>query len=343
MLLSEFKYYLPKALIAQEPLPKRDESQMLIINRRSQTLKQATFNNIIRFIHEGDVLVLNDTRVLPARLMANRETGAQLEVLLLKEQNPGIWEILVKPGKRAHLGDNLIFAGGKFCAEILDRTSVGGRLIRFNTPNIKQLIYKYGQMPLPHYIKKKLKVPIRYQTVYAKHNGAVAAPTAGLHFTRSLLNKLSSKGAKIVYITLHCGLATFRPVKTPDIRNHHMEAESYSIDLKAARTINQAKVLGRRIIAVGTTTVRALEAAAFKNQKGIYQVKAQQGQARLYIYPGYKFKIIDLLLTNFHLPDSTNLILVSAFAGIEFVRQAYQYAIKKRFRFYSFGDATLII
>lgn len=342
MQLSDFKYHLPEGLIAQEPGAKRDESRLLVLNRKNKTLKELVFKEITRFIDAGDVFVLNDTKVLPARLTARRQTGAQLEVLLLKEREAGSWEVLVKPGKRAHLGDNLIFAKGEFTAEVLSRTSAGGRLIKFNPPNIKKLIDQYGQMPLPHYIKQKLRTPNRYQTVYAKHKGAVAAPTAGFHFTRSLLKKLSAKGAGIVYITLHCGLATFRPVKTPDIRNHPMEEESYKIGTKTARIINQAKASGRRVIAVGTTVVRALEAAAFKNKKGVYQVKAQRGETRLYIYPEYKFRIIDSLLTNFHLPDSTNLILLNAFAGMKLARQAYDYAVRKRFRFYSFGDAMLV-
>ncbi|MFC1592829.1 tRNA preQ1(34) S-adenosylmethionine ribosyltransferase-isomerase QueA [Candidatus Omnitrophota bacterium] len=343
MQLSEFKYNLPKELIAQEPIAKRDTSSLLIVDRKQQSLKQEVFKDITRYIRKGDIVVLNDTRVLAARLLARRKSGAQLEVLLLKEIQPQTWEVLVKPGKRAHLGDNLIFGDGSISAAVLDRTPAGGRLIKFNSPSVKKLINKYGQMPLPHYIKKELKIPGRYQTIYAKHEGAVAAPTAGFHFTRSVLGKLSLKGARVVYVTLHCGLATFRPVKTTDIRNHPMESEAYEISPQAARAINQAKVEGRRVIAVGTTVVRVLESAAFNNQKGVYQIKPQQTQTRLYIYPGYSFKIVDAFLTNFHLPDSTNLILVSAFAGMQFVRRAYQYAIDKRFRFYSFGDAMLVV
>ncbi|MFH1578191.1 MAG: tRNA preQ1(34) S-adenosylmethionine ribosyltransferase-isomerase QueA [Candidatus Omnitrophota bacterium] len=342
MRLSEFAYDLPKELIAQHPIPRRDQSRLLVLNRKTKSLKECTFKDIKDFVRQGDVFVLNDTRVLPARLIARRSTGAQIEILLLKEKTPGAWEVLVKPGKKARVGESINFAGGKFSAEILERTPIGGRLIKFKPLNIKRLINQYGQMPLPNYIKQELKNPDRYQTIYAKNEGAVAAPTAGLHFTRKVLKQLIIKGAKIVYVTLHCGLGTFRPVKTVDIRDHRMEPESYSIDSKAAAVINQAKAKGKRIIAVGTTAVRVLETAAFKNPKGAFRIKAEQGETRLYIYPGYKFKIISALLTNFHLPDSTNSILVSTFAGIKFVRRAYQHAINKRFRFYSFGDAMLI-
>jgi S-adenosylmethionine:tRNA ribosyltransferase-isomerase len=342
MKLSEFHYYLPEELIAQEPISRRDECRLLVLNRRGKSLKEAIFKEITKFINKGDMIILNDTRVLPARLNAKRNTGGQLEVLLLKERGSGVWEVLVKPGKRARPGESILFAEGRFCAEILEKTPAGGRLIKFIPPDIRKLINNHGQMPLPHYIKKELEVPDYYQTVYAKKEGAVAAPTAGLHFTKTLLKQLTSQGAEIVYITLHCGLATFRPVKSPDIREHQMETESFQIDSQSARKINQAKLQGRRIIAVGTTVARAVETAAFRSQKGVYQVRARQGETNLYIYPGYEFKIINTLLTNFHLPCSTNLILVCAFAGIKFIRSAYQYAMKRRFRFYSLGDAMLI-
>ena len=343
MKLAEFEYSLPEELIAQEPASHRDGCRLLILNRRDKHLKEAIFKDIVKFVNRGDVFILNDTRVLPARLIAKKKTGGQLEILLLKEEEPGTWEVLVKPGKKAGLGQSILFAENRFRAEILERTPAGGRLIRFSPPDIRGLINQYGRTPLPHYIKKELKVPDDYQTVYAKKEGAVAAPTAGLHFTKGLLDQLISCGVEIVYITLHCGLATFRPVKTADIREHEMQTEFYQIGSQAARIINQAKIQGRRIVAVGTTVARAVETAVFRSQEDIYQVRAKQGQTRLYIYPGYKFKIIDLLLTNFHLPHSTNLILVSAFAGIESIRQAYEYAIQKRFRFYSFGDAMLVV
>jgi S-adenosylmethionine:tRNA ribosyltransferase-isomerase len=362
MKLAQFDYCLPEELIAQQPVPRRDESRLLILNRKDNSLKEAIFKDIIKFINKGDVFVLNDTRVLPARLNARKKTGGRIEVLLLKEQEPGIWEVLVKPGKKAHPGENILFAEGRFCAEILKRTTAGGRLVRFTpTPfgeqsssktekvwgcsplDIRGLIKQYGKVPLPHYIKKELKVPEYYQTVYAEKEGAVAAPTAGLHFTKELLSQLVSCGVKIVFVTLHCGLGTFRPVKAQDIREHQMEAELYEIDAVASRIINQAKRRGNRIFAVGTTTARALETEGFRDKDDIYQVKANKSETSFYIYPGYRFKIIDALLTNFHLPCSTNLILVSAFAGIKFIRYAYQYAIKKQFRFYSFGDAMLVV
>ena len=361
MNLSEFDYFLPEEFIAQEPMSRRDECRLLLLNRREKTQEEAIFKDIAEFISKDDLLILNNTRVLPARLSAKRKTGGQLEILLLKKKEPDTWEVLVKPGKRARIGETIIFAEGKFYAEILSRTSAGGRLIKFVpapldqqgqakiqkapgfTPRIiRRLIKKHGKMPLPHYIKRELRIPGYYQTIYAEKEGAVAAPTAGLHFTKRLLNRLISRGVEVVYITLHCGLATFRPVKTPDIQEHHMETESYEIDSQAAGIINQAKRNKRRIIAVGTTVVRALETAAFRKKGEFYQIRPEQAESDLYIYPGYKFKIIDGLLTNFHLPHSTNLIMVSAFAGIELTRAAYQYAIKKKFRFYSFGDAMLI-
>ena len=343
MNLAEFNYHLPQELIAQEPLSRRDQCRLLILDRQHKSLKETVFKDIVKLFNKGDLFILNDTRVLPARLTAKRNSGGRLEVLLLKEKEPGIWEILVRPGKKARLSENIIFADGRFSAQILEKTSAGGRLIRFNPPDIKGLINQYGKMPLPHYIKKELKRPNYYQTVYAKKEGAVAAPTAGLHFTNRLITQLISLGVKIAYITLHCGLATFRPVKTEDIRNHPMETEFYQINYDACRMINQAKLLGKKIVAVGTTVARAVETAGFRNQNGIYQVRAKHGETQLYIYPGYKFKIIDALLTNFHLPCSTNLILVSAFTGIEFIRKAYQFAIKRGLRFYSFGDAMLVV
>jgi len=343
MKLSEFDYCLPRELIAQEPLASRDECRLLVLNRKDKSFKEVIFKDIVKFLNKGDLLLLNNTRVLPARLIAKRKTGGQLEVLLLKQKQRGIWEVLVKPGKKALPGESIFFAGDGFRAEILERTPAGGRLIRFYPKDIKRLINQYGKMPLPPYIKKELNQADYYQTIYAKKQGAVAAPTAGLHFTKGLLDKLISFGVKIAYITLHCGLATFRPVKTQDIREHKMEAEFYKIDSRAARIINQARAQKRRIIAVGTTVVRAVETATFKNRQGYYQVKPQQGQTHCYIYPGYKFKIIDAFLTNFHLPHSTNLILACAFAGTGFIREAYQYAINRKFRFYSFGDAMLVV
>ncbi len=342
MKLSEFDYCLPKEYIAQEPLIPRDECRLLILSRKDMRLRECVFKHIIHFLQEGDLLVLNDTRVLPARLVARRSTGGRLEILLLRQIEPALWEALISPGRKARVGEDILFAEGRLHAEILERTPEGGRLIKFSQPNIQRLIHKYGKMPLPHYIKKELKIPDYYQTVYAKQEGAIASPTAGLHFTRTLLRRLASIGVEIIYITLHCGLATFRPVKSIDIREHRMPTEYFQINPRAARKINKARVAGRRIVAVGTTVARAIETASYEEADNIYLVRAQEGYTNLYICPGYRFRIVNALLTNFHLPRSTNLILVSAFAGIDFIRSAYKYAIEKRFRFYSFGDAMLI-
>jgi S-adenosylmethionine:tRNA ribosyltransferase-isomerase len=342
--LSEFDYPLPKELIAQEPKQRRDESRLLVLNRKRRSLEEAIFKDIVNFTREGDVLVLNNTKVIPARLLGKRETGGKVEVLLLKEKEKGLWKVLVKPGKKAKIGETISFGEGKFRGEILKETENGGeRVIRFNPPDIGELINNYGQMPLPPYIKKEIDSPNRYQTVYAEKEGAIAAPTAGFHFTGRLLKELTSRGVELVYITLHCGIATFRPVKTQDIKEHRMEAEFYEVAPETAETINRAKLQKRRIIAVGTTVVRTLETVGFINGEGIPQVRAKTDESKLYIYPGYEFKIIDSLITNFHLPCSTNLILVCAFAGRENIFKAYQYAIDKRFRFYSFGDAMLIL
>ncbi|MGD9014743.1 MAG: tRNA preQ1(34) S-adenosylmethionine ribosyltransferase-isomerase QueA [Candidatus Omnitrophota bacterium] len=343
MKLSQFDFSLPKELIAQEPIFPRDQSRLLVLERKTKNLQEAIFKEISKFINKNDLLILNNTRVLPARLTAQRKSGGRLEILLLQEKGPGSWEVLVRPGKKACLGEKIFFADGRFSALIQDKTPFGGRLVRFNPPDIRILINQYGKMPIPQYIKKELANPDYYQTVYAHKEGAVAAPTAGFHFTKRLLDELISCRVEIAYITLHCGLATFRPIKTADVRNHKMEAEFYEIDAQAAEMINKAKAMGKRIIAVGTTTARAIEAAATGNPEGNFTIEPKKEQTNLYIYPGYRFKTVDALLTNFHLPHSTNLIMVCAFAGTDFVRQAYQYAIKKRFRFYSFGDATLII
>ncbi len=341
--LSELDYSLPKELIAQEPKDKRDESRLLVLDRKDKSFKEAIFKDIVNFIREGDVLVLNNTKVIPARLFGRRLTGGKVEVLLLKEKEKGLWEVLVKPGKKAGVGEIVSFGEGEFKGEILEKTESGGCLIRFDPPDTRKLINEQGKIPLPPYIKKEIGNPDSYQTVYARKEGAIAAPTAGLHFTGRLLKELTSRGVKIVYITLHCGLGTFRSVNAQDVKEHRMEAEFYEVGLEAAKTINQAKLQKRRIIAVGTTVVRTLETVGFINGEGISQVMAKVGESKLYIYPGYNFKIVDSLITNFHLPRSTNLILVISFAGKEFIFKAYQYAIDKRFRFYSFGDAMLII
>lgn len=343
MRLLEFDYNLPRELIAQAPLTKRDSSRLLILNRKDKSFQESIFKEITGFFDAGDILVLNNTKVLPARLFACRESGGKAEVLLLNEQSAGIWEALVKPGRKIRPQDKLLFTQAGFAAEVLEKTASGTRLLKFKPARIKKLLYDHGAIPLPHYIKTIPKNPGRYQTVYAKKYGAVAAPTAGLHFTRQLLERLACRGIKITYITLHCGLATFRPVKAEDIRNHPMPAESFEIGARAAGIINKAKAARKRIFAAGTTVARALEAAAEKNSKGFYGISPKNGLTSLYIYPGHKFRVVDALLTNFHLPKSTNLILVSAFAGRGFIRSAYQYAIKRDFRFYSFGDAMLVV
>ena len=343
MKTAEFEYYLPQELIAQEPIETRDSSNLLILNRKDKSLKEVIFREIGNLIEEGDVLVLNDTRVIKARLIGKRRTGGRVEFLLLREKGEGVWESMANPLRRIKINEDISFAEGKFSGKVLEKTEGGTCFIGFNPPGIRNLINDYGKIPLPHYIKKEIKDPERYQTVYAEKDGAIAAPTAGLHFTNELLRELSLKGVKITYISLHCGPATFKPVKTEDIIGHRMSPELYEVPLETAEIINNAKRMKKNIFAVGTTAVKALETAGFWDEEGTPQVRHQKGESGLYIYPGYKFKIVDALLTNFHLPRSTNLILVSAFAGVDFIHQAYQYAIEKRFRFYSFGDAMLII
>ena len=340
--LSEFNYSLPKELIAQQPLKERDKSRLLILNRRDKSLREANFKDIIIFLREGDVLVLNDTKVIPARFFARRKTGAKLEVLLLKEKKEALWEALIRPARRLKIGEFILLGEDKFQVQVLERTEKGTYLVRFPSLCVRELLEKYGKIPLPLYIRKEID-PCRYQTIYAKKEGAVASPTAGLHFTKELLKEIALKGIEIVYVTLHCGLATFRPLKTENIEEHKMDTEFYEIKKEAAWVINKAKKEKRRIIAVGTTVVRTLEAASFINKEGVWGVIPKTEETDLYIYPGYKFKIINCLITNFHLPSSTNLILISAFAGIKFIRQAYKYAIERKFRFYSFGDAMLIL
>ncbi|MBI2446959.1 MAG: tRNA preQ1(34) S-adenosylmethionine ribosyltransferase-isomerase QueA [Candidatus Omnitrophica bacterium] len=342
MKVSEFEYHLPQELIAQEPIETRDSSNLLILDRKDKSLKEVIFKEIANFIEEGDVLVLNDTRVIKARLIGKRRTGGRVELLLLREKGEGVWESMANPLKKIRLNEDIYFAEGKFSGKVIEKTEVGTCLIGFNPPGIRNLIIEYGKIPLPHYIKKDINDPERYQTVYAEKDGAIAAPTAGLHFTNELLRELSLKGVKIAYISLHCGPATFKPVIHEDIREHKMAPELYEVPLETAEIINNAKRMKKKIFAVGTTAVKALETAGFIDEESIPQVRHNKSESGLYIYPGYKFKIIDALLTNFHLPRSTNLILVSAFAGVDFIHQAYQYAIEKRFRFYSFGDAMLI-
>lgn len=337
----QYDFQIPKDLIAQEPASPRDSCRLLVLDRENSSLKVRVFKDIVDYLKEGDVLILNNTKVIKAKLFARRSSGAKLEILLLGEKKKGVWEVLVKPGKRARTGEIINFEGGDCKARIISKTSSGSRILDFRPLDVDQFISKTGAVPLPPYIKKEIQDPDDYQTVYAKCKGAVAAPTAGLHFTPELIRRIEKKGVKILYITLHCSLATFRPVKCEDIRNHQIESEMVEVSSLVAKIINKAKKNQQRIIAVGTTTIRSLESAASLGKGPL--VKAFSGSTNLYITPGYKFKIVDALITNFHTPASTNLILVSAFAEPSQIQQSYIYAKDKEFRFYSFGDAMLII
>lgn len=337
---SDFYFDLPGELIAQDPLEDRSSSRLLILNKNTGETKHEVFRNIIDYLHPGDCLVLNDTRVLPARLLGVKsDTGASVEVLLLKRTGADVWETLVKPGKKLRPGAHLTFGDGLLKAEVLDVAEEGSRRIRFYYEGIfEEVLDQLGEMPLPPYITHKLKDKNRYQTVYAKYDGSAAAPTAGLHFTRQLLAQIEAKGVKLAYVTLHVGLGTFRPVKAEHILEHHMHAEYYQITAKAAETINQAKKDGHRVICVGTTSCRTIESAADENG----MLTECCGDTDIFIYPGYQFKVSDCLITNFHLPKSTLLMLVSALAGRENVLRAYEEAVKERYRFFSFGDCMFI-
>lgn len=339
--LEDFSYELPEELIAQTPLDQRDESRLLVLNRETGTLEHRSFRDLPTYLKPGDVLVLNDTRVLPARLYGRRlETEGKVEVLLLRELADGQWETLVKPGRRCPEGQVLVFGGEKLIGRVLRRTPEGGRVISFNRTgdDFLTILSQIGQMPLPPYIHTELKDQNRYQTVYARHIGSAAAPTAGLHFTPELLDKIKQGGTEILYITLHVGLGTFRPVREEVIEKHHMHEEFFHVSPEVAARINAAKAEGQRVVAVGTTVVRTLESAGASGH-------LQPGAAwtRLFIYPGFQFRIVDGMVTNFHLPKSTLLMLVSALAGRENILRAYQAAVQERYRFFSFGDAMLII
>jgi S-adenosylmethionine:tRNA ribosyltransferase-isomerase len=338
--LKEFYYYLPKELIAQEPLKDRAKSRLLVLDRETGHIEHRIFEDIVDYLNPGDCLVLNDTRVIPARLIGSRQdTGGKIEFVLLKKTGINIWEVLVKPGKRAKIGSEFVFGDGRLKAKVLGYTDAGGRVVEFFYEGIfEQVLDELGQMPVPPYIKKKLKDRERYQTVYAREPGSAAAPTAGLHFTKELLEKIRQKRVRIVFITLHVGLGTFRPVNVQKIEEHRMHEEYYEVSPETAEIINNTKENGHRIIAVGTTSTRTLETVG----SGDGRVKPQSGWSGIFIYPGYKFKVIDGLITNFHLPESTLIMLVSAFAGKDKVFKAYEEAIKKRYRFYSFGDAMFI-
>lgn len=341
MKTADFDYDLPQELIAQDPLEQRDSSRLLILDKETGERTHKIFHDIIDYLHEGDCLVINNTKVIPARLIGEREgTGGKVEVLLLKRRSDNVWETLVKPGKKARPGMRLSFGGGLLHAEVQEVVDEGNRLIRFEYEGIfEEILDQLGQMPLPPYITHQLKDKNRYQTVYAKYEGSAAAPTAGLHFTEELLDQIQEKGVKIARVTLHVGLGTFRPVKVEDVTEHHMHTEFYHVSEKAADIINETKKQGGRVICVGTTSCRTIESAA--DDQGI--VHATEGDTDIFIYPGYQFKVLDCLITNFHLPESTLLMLVSALAGKENIMAAYREAVEMRYRFFSFGDAMLIL
>jgi S-adenosylmethionine:tRNA ribosyltransferase-isomerase len=337
---SEFYYELPKELIAQEPISERSSSRLLVLDRKRGGIEHSVFSDIGNYLKKGDCLVLNDTRVIPARLLGSKEgTGGKVEFVLLKEIGGDIWEVILKPGKRAKPGAKFIFGNGELRAEIVETVEGGNRLVRFEYEGVfQQILDKIGIMPLPPYITKRLDDPERYQTVYSKYRGSAAAPTAGLHFTNELLDELRLQGISIAYLTLHVGLGTFRPVKSENIEEHIMHSEFYNLDEAAARMINDTKANGGRIIAVGTTSCRVLETVSSDDGS----IRPASGWTDIFIYPGYRFKITDALITNFHLPESTLIMLVSAFAGREAILEAYRTAVEKRYRFFSFGDAMLI-
>lgn len=340
MKTADFDYDLPQELIAQDPLEQRDSSRLLILDKETGERTHKIFHDIIDYLHEGDCLVINNTKVIPARLIGEREgTGGKVEVLLLKRRSDNVWETLVKPGKKARPGMRLSFGGGLLHAEVQEVVDEGNRLIRFEYEGIfEEILDQLGQMPLPPYITHQLKDKNRYQTVYAKYEGSAAAPTAGLHFTEELLEQIQTKGVKIARVTLHVGLGTFRPVKVEDVTEHHMHTEFYHVSEEAADIINETKKQGGRVICVGTTSCRTIESAA--DDQGI--VHATEGDTDIFIYPGYQFKVLDCLITNFHLPESTLLMLVSALAGKENIMAAYREAVEMRYRFFSFGDAMFI-
>ncbi len=341
MKTSDFYYDLPQELIAQDPLEERSSSRLLVLDRKTGEREHRVFREIVDFLHPGDCLVVNNTKVIPARLMGVKEgTGAGIEVLLLKRCEDNVWETLVKPGKKARPGVRISFGEGLLTGEVLEVVEEGNRRIRFTYEGIfEEILDRLGQMPLPPYITHQLKDKNRYQTVYARHEGSAAAPTAGLHFTPELLEAIKEKGVKLAHVTLHVGLGTFRPVKVEDVAKHHMHSEFYMIEEEQARLINETKGAGGRVICVGTTSCRTLESAA--DEKGV--LHAGSGWTDIFIYPGYGFKLMDALITNFHLPESTLLMLVSAFSGKEQVMAAYEEAVKERYRFFSFGDAMFVI
>ena len=336
----DFYFDLPEELIAQDPLEDRSGSRLLVLDKETGETEHHIFREIVNYLNPGDCLVINDTKVIPARLIGEKEgTGAKVEVLLLKRKENDIWETLVKPGRKMKPGARLAFGNGLLKAEVIGVVEEGNRLIRFEYEGIfEEILDQLGQMPLPPYITHQLEDKNRYQTVYAKHSGSAAAPTAGLHFTPELLDEIKEKGVEIAHVTLHVGLGTFRPVKVENIQEHHMHSEFYRIEQSEADKINRAKGEGHRVICVGTTSCRTVESAADENGR----LRECSGWTEIFIYPGYKFKVLDALITNFHLPESTLIMLVSALAGREHVLAAYEEAIRERYRFFSFGDAMFI-
>ncbi len=340
MLRSDFYYDLPQELIAQEPIEPRDASRLLVLDRESGEVEDKCFSDILAYLREGDCLVLNDSRVLPARLLGHRAaTGAAVELLLLTPHGNDVWEVLAGPGRRAKPGDMLTFGEGLLTAEVLEIIEGGNRLVKFSYEgNFYHVLEQVGQMPLPPYIKKRLENSERYQTVYSREAGSAAAPTAGLHFTPELLAKIREKGVEIAYVTLHVGLGTFRPVKEDEIENHAMHAEHYELSAETAAVINRTRERGGRVIGVGTTSCRTLESVGLTDG----HVEPADGWTSIFIYPGYKFQVLDALITNFHLPESTLIMLVSAFAGYDHTMAAYLHAVEEKYRFFSFGDAMFI-
>jgi len=341
MNVSDFDYYLPQELIAQKPIYPRDASRLLVLDRKTGKIEHRVFTDIVAYLQAGDVLVLNDTRVIPARLYGRRkDTGGKIEIVLLKRLSANQWEVLVKPGKRAKTGSRIVFGEGELEAEVKDRTDVGGRIVEFFFSGVfEEILDRIGLMPLPPYIKEKLDDKERYQTVYSRYEGSSAAPTAGLHFTPRLLKEIEERGVELAYLLLHVGLGTFRPVTVEKVEDHTMHSEYYQVTRETAEKINLARSRGGRVIAVGTTSVRTLETVA--GEDGL--VVPGDGWTDIFIYPGYNFKTVDVLLTNFHLPKSTLLMLVSAFAGTDNVKNAYKAAVEEKYRFFSFGDAMLIV
>ncbi|ELU5585922.1 tRNA preQ1(34) S-adenosylmethionine ribosyltransferase-isomerase QueA [Clostridium perfringens] len=340
MKVSDFYFELPEELIAQYPLEKRDSSRLMVLDKKTGEIEHRKFHDILEYLNEGDTLVLNNTRVLPARLIGEKEeTGGKIEFLLLKRIEGDKWECLAKPGRKAKVGTVFTFGEGKLKAVVREIGEEGNRIIEFKYDGIfEQVLDELGQMPLPPYIHEKLEDKERYQTVYSKEKGSAAAPTAGLHFTEELLKEIKDKGINIAYLTLHVGLGTFRPVKVDDVNNHVMHSEYYHLDKENAELINKTKEAGKRVIAVGTTSSRTLETIGDENGR----VREQSGWTDIFIYPGYKFKIVDNLITNFHLPESTLIMLVSALAGQDNIMNAYNTAVKEKYRFFSFGDSMFI-